>query len=378
MLTFLVEDGQQKAAFVMPLLRGKTLSELISGSSERLTVARVVEIIGQVCRGLQAAHQRGLVHRDLKPSNIFVMDDDTAKIIDFGVVYLAGTHSITGQKGTFQYMSPEQMQMKEVTPASDLFSLGVILYESLTGRKPFACATVEETSQAVLKRLPPPVSELNPGIPHAVSQVVHKCLAKQAIHRFSSARELADVLQRAFRGEEVFDSSKLVAAAGSGENGSLETDEGFASELLSELESEGHLDSEITVLRSQIDMTMRQRKIRQLIESARARIEQDEIPLGLDKLREVLVLDPENVDALALKAATENKRSEDQAVRWVELGTTHLSNCDFVAARHAAEEALASRPGDARALELLTKIEAVEADAKKRSASRKNNSTIQR
>jgi serine/threonine-protein kinase len=360
----LVENGEQKPFFVMPLLRGSTLSDLISSSSERLTVARVVEIVGQVCRGLQAAHQRGLVHRDLKPSNIFVMDDDTAKIIDFGVVYLAGTHSITGQKGTFQYMSPEQMQMKEVTPASDLFSVGVILYEALTGRKPFAGATVEETSQAVLKRIPPPVSELNPGIPHAVSQVVHKCLAKQAIHRFSSAKELADTLQRAFRGEEVFDSSKLRLRLERVKT-ALKTDEGFASELLSELESEGHLDSEITVLRSQIDMTMKQRKIRQLIESARARIEQDEIPLGLDKLREVLALDPENLDALALKAATESKRSEDQAVRWVELGTTHLDNCDFVAARHAAQEALASRPGDARALELLTRIESVEAEAKK-------------
>ena len=360
----LVEEGKQKPFFVMPLLRGATLSDLIAGSSERLTVARVVEIISQVCRGLQAAHQRGLVHRDLKPSNIFVMDDDTAKVIDFGVVYLAGTHSITGRKGTFQYMSPEQMQMKEVTPASDLFAVGVILYEALTGRKPFACATVEETSQAVLKRFPPPVSELNPGIPHAVSQVVHKCLAKQAIHRFSSAKELSDTLQRAFRGEEVFDSSKLRLRLDRVKS-ALRTDEGFASELLSELESEGHLDSEITMLRSQIDITMKQRKIRQLMESARARIEQDEIPLALDKLREVLVLDPDNVDALALKAATESKRSEAQAARWVELGTTHLENCDFVAARHAAQEALASRVGDARALELLGRIDTVEAEAKR-------------
>ena len=360
----LVEDGEQKPFFVMPLLRGATLSDLIKGSSERLTVARVVEIISQVCRGLQAAHQRGLVHRDLKPSNIFVMDDDTAKVIDFGVVYLAGTHSVTGQKGTFQYMSPEQIQMKEVTPASDLFSVGVILYEALTGRKPFACATVEETTQAVLKRIPPPVSELNPGISHGVSQVVHKCLAKQAIHRFSSARELADMLQRASRGEEVFDTSKLRLRL-ERVKGALKTDEGFASELLSELESEGHLDSEITVLRMQIDVTMKQRKVRQLMESARARIEQDEIALGLDKLRELLELDPENDEALALKSSTEMKRSEAQAERWVELGRTHLDNCDFAAARHAVQEALASRAGDARALELLNRIETMEAEAKR-------------
>ena len=90
-------------------------------------------IITQVCRGLQAAHERGLVHRDIKPSNIFVMEDDTAKIIDFGVVYLAGSHSVTGQKGTWQYMAPEQIEMKPASPVSDIFSLGVVCYEALTG-----------------------------------------------------------------------------------------------------------------------------------------------------------------------------------------------------------------------------------------------------
>src|SRR5580704_11045154 len=107
------ENKQKKPFFVMPLLQGATLAELIANASARLTLSRVVEITGQVCKGLQAAHQRGLVHRDLKPSNIFVMADDTAKIIDFGVVHLAGSKSVTGQKGTFQYMSPEQAQHKE-------------------------------------------------------------------------------------------------------------------------------------------------------------------------------------------------------------------------------------------------------------------------
>src|SRR5207248_3844043 len=79
------QGGERKPYFVMPLLQGVTLAQLIEDASPRLTVEGVVEIILQVCRGLQAAHQRGLVHRHLKPSNIFVMDDDTAKIIDFGV-----------------------------------------------------------------------------------------------------------------------------------------------------------------------------------------------------------------------------------------------------------------------------------------------------
>src|SRR5215472_6103207 len=94
------ENHQKKPFFVMPLLRGATLAELIANPSARLTLERIVEITMHVCRGLQAAHQRGLVHRDLKPSNIFVMEDDTAKIIDFGVVHLAGSKSATVQKGT--------------------------------------------------------------------------------------------------------------------------------------------------------------------------------------------------------------------------------------------------------------------------------------
>lgn len=359
------ENRQKKPFFVMPLLRGSTLADLIASASARLTLERVVEITTHVCRGLQAAHQRGLVHRDLKPSNIFVMDDDTAKIIDFGVVHLAGTKSITGQKGTFQYMSPEQAQLKAITPASDLFSLGVILYEALTRRRPFARKTAEETMEAVIKFIPPPVSEINPNINQSVSRVVHKCLAKQPIHRFASARDLAETLQKAVRNEAVFDSAKIEPRVERAKAAFRGGDEGFASEILAELEAEGHLDPRITVLRMQIDLTVKQKKIRQLLESARARMEQDEIPLALDKIREVLELDPRNSDALGMREMMEKQRSESQIAKWLELAQTHLGNRDFSAARHAAQEVLAIRSADTRALDLLEKIESTETDAKR-------------
>jgi serine/threonine-protein kinase len=359
------ENRQKKPLFVMPLLRGATLAELIASASARLTLARIVEITTQVCKGLQAAHQRGLVHRDLKPSNIFVMDDDTAKIIDFGVVHLAGSKSVTGQKGTFQYMSPEQAQLKDVTPASDLFSLGVILYEALTLRKPFARNTAEETMQAVITYIPPSVSEINPSINQSVSKVVHKCLAKQPIHRFASARELAETLQKAFRNEPIFDSAKIEPRIERAKTAFRSGDEAFASEILAELEAEGILDPRITVLRMQIEMAVKQKKIRQLLESARARMEQDEIPLALDKLREVLELDPENSDALAMRETMQKQRSEAQIAKWLELAEAHLGNRDFGAARHAVQEVLAIRGSDSRALDLLEKIESTEADAKR-------------
>lgn len=359
------ENRQKKPFFVMPLLRGATLADLIANASARLTPERILEITTQVCRGLQAAHQRGLVHRDLKPSNIFVMDDDTAKIIDFGVVHLAGSKSVTGQKGTFQYMSPEQAQSRQITPASDLFSMGVILYEALTGHKPFARKTGEDTMEAVIKFMPPPVSEINPSINQSVSKVVHKCLAKQPIYRFASARELAETLQKAFRNEPVFDAAKIEPRIERAKSAFKSGDDGFASEILAELEAEGNLDPRITVLRTQIDLAVKQKKIRQLLESARARMEQEEIPLALDKLREVLELDPQNPDALAMRQTMEKQRSESLIAKWIDLAQTHLSNRDFVAARHAVQEVLAIRPGDTRALDLMVEIESTEADARR-------------
>lgn len=359
------ENGQKKPFFVMPLLRGTTLADLIADASARLTVERVVEIAVHVCRGLQAAHQRGLIHRDLKPSNILVMEDDSAKIIDFGVVHLAGSKSVTGQKGTFQYMSPEQAMMREITPASDLFSMGIILYEALTRRKPFARNTVQDTMDALLKFVPPAVSELNPNVNMSLSRVVHKCLAKQPIHRFASARDLAETLQKAVRNEPVFDTAKIEQRIERAKTAYKSGDEGFASEILAELEAEGHLDPRITVLRMQIEMAAKAKKTRQLLESARARMEQDEIPLALDKIREVLELDPENPDALAMRQAMEKQRNESQIARWLELAQTHLSNRDFGAARNAAKEVLAINRADARAMDLLEKIESTETDAKR-------------
>jgi serine/threonine protein kinase len=358
------ENRHKKPFFVMPLLQGTTLAELIAHSSSRLTVGRIVEITTQVCKGLQAAHQRGLVHRDLKPSNIFVMDDFTAKIIDFGVVYLAGAKSTTGQKGTWQYMSPEQVQLKEITPASDIFSLGVVLYEALTLRRPFARTTVDETTKAICNFIPPPVSEINPAVNEQLSRVVHKCMAKLPMHRFSSAIELADALTRAQRNEPVFDAAKIQPRIERARNAFKMGDDQFASEILAEIEAEGHLDPQITVLRTQIELAAKVRKIRYLLEGARARMEQDEIPLALEKVREVLQLDPGNADALSMRQTMEKQRSEKQIAKWLELAQMHLANRDFGAARHAVAEVLAINRAEPRALDLNEKIDSIEEESK--------------
>ena len=359
------EHGMKKPFFVMPLLPGATLSKLIETSSSRLTVERVVAIITQVCRGLQAAHEKGLVHRDIKPSNIFVMEDDTAKIIDFGVVYLAGSHSVTGQKGTWQYMAPEQIEMKPASPVSDIFSLGVVCYEALTGRKPFACKTPAETAEAVRRRIPPPITEINPAVSQIVSMVIHKAMAKAPIHRFSSARDFGDILQKAYHNQPIdrFDSSKIQPRIERAKKTFAEGDSEFASEILIELETEGHIDPEIALLRLKIDQATRQKKIRQLLEAARTRVEQDEIPLALEKLQEILEIDPENADAHAMRGSIEKQRNERQIESWMSLARRHLERHDFTEARQALNEVFKIRQSDPSARELLNETDRREKDA---------------
>src|SRR5215467_2319230 len=279
------EGGERKPFFVMPFLQGSTLDELIVKFSQRLTVERVIGIASQACRGLQAAHERGLIHRDLKPSNIFVMEDDTVKIIDFGVVHLIGADSVTGLKGTVQYMAPEQIEMKPISPASDVFSLSVVCYEALTGRKPFARRTDVETAEAVRRHIPPATSELNPLVTQIVGRVIHKGMAKEPWHRFSTAHEFGDTLQKALNNQPIerFDRSKIQPRIERAKRAQAEGDLQFAAEILTELEAEGNIDPEMTVLRMQISNAIRQKSIRQLLEMARTRLEEEEYPLALQR-----------------------------------------------------------------------------------------------
>ncbi|MFZ0287429.1 MAG: protein kinase, partial [Terriglobales bacterium] len=352
------EDGKNKPYFVMPLLPGTTLDAFIRKSSHRLTVERTVEIISQTCRGLQAAHERGLVHRDLKPSNIFVMEDDSVKIIDFGVAHMTDTHT-RGQKGTLVYMSPEQIEMKPLSAASDIFSLSVVCYEALTGRQPFQRARADEIVEAIRKQIPPPASEINPAVSQSIGRVVHKGMAKQPWHRFASAREFGDTLHKALRNEpiEFFDPARtrprMERATKALETGDYQ----FAGEILGELEAEGHIDSSISALRHQLDTTVRRKTIAQLLEAAKARFEEQEDPLALQKLQDILEMEPDNAQALALKSEIENRRSEKQIGNWYRLARQHMDNHAYPHAREALQSVLQLRPKEARALQLIAEVD---------------------
>ena len=352
------ETDEKEPFFVMPFLRGETLDQLIRSSSPRLTVERSIQMISQVCRGLQAAHDQGMIHRDLKPGNLFVLEDDSVKIIDFGVAHFTDQRSATGLKGTLLYMSPEQMQLRKLEPWSDQFTLAVITYETLTRRHPFASAGRDDLAQAIIYYSPPPASEINNLIPPMVSQVIHKALAKEPFHRFSSVREYSDCLLRAMRGEEIeiFNPARieprLIRARKAFEEGDLD----FAAEITRELKSESYLSPEIDKLDKEIVDTIRAKNTKQLLETARRRFAEEEYVLALQKLQEVFNLDPENTDAQTLKVAIEGKRGIAQIEEWYRLAQQHVENNAYSHARQALEKVLEMRPKDIRAEGLLSEV----------------------
>ncbi len=352
------EEGVSRPYLVMPLLPGVTLDKLIRTSSQRLTVERSIDIACQACRGLQAAHEKGLVHRDIKPSNIFVLEDDSIKIIDFGVAHRIEATRTAGRKGTLLYMSPEQVDMKPVSAVSDIFSLGVVCYEMLTRRRPFERTSENSVADAILHFIPVPATELNPAVNLAVSQAIHKAMAKQPWHRYSAAKEFAETLQKALRNEpiELFNVARmrprLQRAMETLERGDCQ----YAAEIVGELEGEGHLDPAISELRKKIDEATRRKTIGQLLDTAHSRIETEEYPLALQKLHEVLQLDAANAEALSLKSKVENKRTERDMEEWFRLAAQHLERFDFSHAREALQRVLQLRPKETRALQMLSDV----------------------
>src|ERR1019366_7974295 len=204
--------------------------------------------------------------------------------------------------------------------------------------------------------------ELNPAVSQAVSQAIHKAMAKQPWHRYSTAREFAETLQKALRNEpiEIFNQArvrpKLQRATETLERGDYQ----YASEIVGELEGEGHLDPAISELRGKIDEAIRRKTIGQLLDTAHSRIEAEEYPLALQKVYEVLQLDPAHAEALSLKSKVENKRTERDVEEWLRLAVQHIERFDFSHAREALQRVLQIRPKEGRALQMLSEVERVE------------------
>lgn len=185
------------AYIAMEFLDGQELQDLIS-TAQRLPVKQAMSIAAQVAGGLGYAHQHGIVHRDIKPANIMVLKDGVAKITDFGIARMRASEvrTQTGMRlGSPKYMSPEQVLGQRVDHRTDIFSLGVMLYEMLTGKAPFGGNSLEALMYQTVNTVPLPPSRINPDVPEMLDLILAKMLEKQAGNRYQLAAELASDLR---------------------------------------------------------------------------------------------------------------------------------------------------------------------------------------
>src|SRR5215470_511263 len=215
---FVEEAGQY--FLVMEYIHGPTLKQLI-GQRRQLQAREALEIAAQVCAVLQVAHARGFIHRDIKPQNIMLSRSAGSigagtlgsgrsiggggilvKLTDFGIVRVVEDAGLTNSGivlGTADYLSPEQARGETLTASSDLYSLGVVMFEMLTGRPPFVGPTAVSIAMQHATANPPPLRQFNPHVPRSVEQIVIRALQKEPEDRFHSAAEMQQALRQCAR-----------------------------------------------------------------------------------------------------------------------------------------------------------------------------------
>jgi len=194
------KDDDLRPFIAMEFIEGETLHDRIQQGP--LKIKEAVRIGREIASALEAAHEKGIVHRDIKPANIlYSLRDDRLKISDFGVARITNNNRTkTGiVLGTPMYMSPEQLNAEELTGHSDLFSLGVTLYELLVGEVPFKASNIAVLMTRITTEDPAPVSNRRPGVPPAVDAVLFKALAKRPEQRFANGGEMAIALRNCAR-----------------------------------------------------------------------------------------------------------------------------------------------------------------------------------
>jgi TolB-like protein/Tfp pilus assembly protein PilF/predicted Ser/Thr protein kinase len=206
-----INEHEGQVYIVMEYVEGRSLKDIISGGPapatlKQMPISQALDITIQIARGLAAAHAKGIVHRDIKPANIFITNESVVKILDFGIAKLAGGETKLTKTGTTMgtaaYMSPEQTTGKEVDQRTDIWSLGVILYEMLSGETPFKGEYMQAVVYAILNEEPKPLSNTRSDILPGLDLVVAKALAKNPKDRYQSMNDLAANLKTAAEGTQ--------------------------------------------------------------------------------------------------------------------------------------------------------------------------------
>jgi len=235
-----VEESNGVHFLTMQLVEGQPLDRVISGNG--LPVERVVEIAGALAEALAAAHEKGIMHRDLKPANVMVTHDGRVKVLDFGLAkdvraesssdatLTSADHTRAGiVMGTPAYMSPEQVSGRALDHRTDIFSLGVVLYEMVTGQRPFCGGSSAELVSAILRDTPTSVTEVRPDLPSDLARIIRRCLEKDPRHRVQTARDVSNEFRDLARqtSQATAVPASTTRAALKPDSGAARADEGF-------------------------------------------------------------------------------------------------------------------------------------------------------
>ena len=237
---FSVEEAEGVHFITMELIEGQSLKQRIAEGG--LPVEQIVEFASAIAEALAAAHEKGIVHRDLKPANVMVTKSGRVKVLDFGLAKEMRSEDTDGATltsadqtqegmvmGTPAYMSPEQLTGRALDHRSDIFSLGVVLHEMATGRRPFDGTTSIEQASAILHDTPPLVTEVRADLPSDLARVIRRCLEKEPQHRLQTARDVSNEFRDMTRTGSRMERAQKTTSRGVGtaDSGAARAEEGF-------------------------------------------------------------------------------------------------------------------------------------------------------
>lgn len=354
-----IDEADGTPFIAMEFLEGETLEKIIAARKD-VPVVKKLDIIMQTCRALHYAHQHGIIHRDVKPANIVVLTDGLVKIVDFGIARVTGgSMTRTGLvMGTPMYMAPEQVLGQQVDARSDIFSVGVILYELLAYQNPFAAPDIPSILYKISEQAPAPLSTALPGCPPQLENVVMKALAKHPEDRPQSANDLAFELQQVAdflrrhmvevyleQGRRSIEAGNLTIAKESLQKAlEIDSNHNLAKTLLGQVQDE-------------IRDRQRAQKSEQLLRQAKEALQEEHYDEALSALEKILRFDPQHEEALRYKQfATERADRNREVTLHMGRAEKLIADADLQAARAELEAILALDPEHGRAQEMLHSI----------------------